>query len=162
MTVYHSLTLHLEREQLRASVTPITEGSLALRIEESDLYSGIVLFIDNTPENIATLEQICTSSPPSSPDRSRSRSPFPMPMTKHYNPHTGLIEPDTEQEAAPMTQPRTRLSTMKREFIQSLIDQIRESHVLSAYEAVMLLKAITDTLNVKTSTRSTRKDRPNV
>lgn len=59
-----------------------------------------------------------------------------------------------------MTQPRVRLSTQKREFIQSLIDQIRESHLLSAYEAVMLLKAITDVTNLKVKT--SRKDRPNV
>lgn len=59
-----------------------------------------------------------------------------------------------------MTQPRVRLSTQKREFIQSLIDQIRESHLLSAYEAVMLLKAITDVTNLKVKTN--RKDRPNV
>lgn len=77
MTVYHSLTLHLEREQLRASVTPITEGSLALRIEESDLYSGIVLFIDNTPENIATLEQICTLVANIKPRPEQEQEPLP-------------------------------------------------------------------------------------
>lgn len=63
-----------------------------------------------------------------------------------------------------MTHPRIRHSQQKREFIQSLIDQIRESHLISAYEAVTLLKHITDTFSVKTKTRSTttKKDLSNV
>lgn len=56
-----------------------------------------------------------------------------------------------------MTHPRPRLSTLKREFIQSLIYQIRNSHVISAWEAVTLLKAITDTFNPKP--KSNRKEK---
>ena len=60
-----------------------------------------------------------------------------------------------------MTQPRVRLSQMKRDFIRDLKLRIEASHVISAYEAAMLLQAIDETFNPKTRTTKIEKDHSN-
>jgi len=61
-----------------------------------------------------------------------------------------------------MTQPRVRLSQMQRAFISDLRARIENSHVLTAYQAASILKAIDAAFNPKPSVTKIEKDQNNV